>query len=195
MALAGAMGGWIDLRGQPSGCDRRGAGRVRSCSEGGICRRLRDMPDDHTLNLRQRRDAGGFAPATGSATPGWLPTHTWTSLWTFSSRKLKSLKVGARRIDRIVRSREARRAGRGLDGVRGGSSSVRVPGSRSLTSSSSAGMVTSGMWPSPTSGQQRTVTARPSGQAVQRWRKVIRPMHWRFRSRTGREPRPGPRQR
>jgi hypothetical protein len=58
MALAGAMGGWIDLRGQPSGCDRRGAGRVRSCSEGGICRRLRDVPDDHTLNLRQRRDAG-----------------------------------------------------------------------------------------------------------------------------------------
>jgi hypothetical protein len=45
MALAGAMGGWIDLRGQPSGCDRRGAGRVRSCSEGGICRRLRDVPE------------------------------------------------------------------------------------------------------------------------------------------------------
>jgi hypothetical protein len=133
------MDGWIDLRGQPSGCDRRGAGRVRSCSEGGICRRLRDMPDDHTLNLRQRRDAGGFAPATGSATPGWLPTHTWTSLWTFSSRKLKSLKVGARRIDRIVRPRGSSSGRSGSRRVRGGSSSVRVPGSRSLTSSSSAG--------------------------------------------------------
>jgi hypothetical protein len=79
-ALAGATGGWIDLRGQPSGCGRRGTGRVRSCSEGDICRRLRDMPDHHTLNLRQRRDAGcmmferGVSRLTlgssGSSTPG-----------------------------------------------------------------------------------------------------------------------------
>jgi hypothetical protein len=45
MALVGATGERIDLRGQPTGCDRRGAGRVRSCSEGGICRRLRDVPE------------------------------------------------------------------------------------------------------------------------------------------------------
>jgi hypothetical protein len=56
-APGGATGGQIDLRGQPSGCDRRGAGRVRSCSEGGIAG-LKDMQDDPTLNLRQHRDAG-----------------------------------------------------------------------------------------------------------------------------------------
>ena len=46
----------------------------------------------------------GSKPATGTADM-LPPTHTWTSLWTFSNRKLKSLKVGARRMDRIVRSR------------------------------------------------------------------------------------------
>jgi len=52
-APGGATGERINLRGQPSGCDRRGAGRVRSCSEGGIAV-FWDMQDDPTLNLRQR---------------------------------------------------------------------------------------------------------------------------------------------
>jgi hypothetical protein len=43
MALVGATGERIDLRGQPSGYDRRGAGRVRSCSEGGITAITGDM--------------------------------------------------------------------------------------------------------------------------------------------------------
>jgi hypothetical protein len=53
----GATGERFNLRGQPSGCDRRGAGRVRSCSEGGIAA-IGDMQGDPTLNLRQHRDAG-----------------------------------------------------------------------------------------------------------------------------------------
>jgi hypothetical protein len=80
----------------------------------------------------------GSKPATGTADM-LPPTHTWTSLWTFSNRKLKSLKVGAPRIDRIVRFRGSSSGRSGSRRVRGGSSSVSAPGSRSLTSSSSAG--------------------------------------------------------